>query len=56
MALPIKPENVERVTIAFPIHFLLGLYLCWLRVQSGSLLPGMLFHMLYNGALVCMFA
>lgn len=40
------------VTLALPIHFLLGLYLCWARVQWGSLLPCMLFHMLYNGAIV----
>ena len=42
------------VTLAFPIHLALGLYLGSLRARSGSLLPGMLFHMLYNTAVVCL--
>lgn len=40
------------VTAALPIHFGIGLYLCLLRERTGSLWPGMLLHMLYNGALV----
>ena len=40
------------VTAALPIHFGIGLYLCVLRERTGSLWPGMLLHMLYNGALV----
>lgn len=40
------------VTLAFPIHLGLGLYLCSLRARSGSLLPGMLFHALYNTAVI----
>jgi membrane protease YdiL (CAAX protease family) len=35
-----------------PIHVGLGLYLGWLRVRSGSLLPGMLLHFSYNAAVV----
>ena len=40
------------VTYAFPIHLAIGPYLCWLRQRSGSLLPGMMVHVLYNGSLV----
>lgn len=40
------------LTFAFPIHLGLGVYLCWLRARSGSLLPGMLFHALYNTAVI----
>jgi membrane protease YdiL (CAAX protease family) len=35
-----------------PIHLGLGLYLGWLRERAGSLLPGMLAHFAYNGAIV----
>ena len=35
-----------------PIHLALGLYLGWLRQRAGSLLPGMLMHFTYNGAIV----
>lgn len=35
-----------------PIHFGLGLYLGWLRMRSGSLLPCMLTHFAYNAAVV----
>lgn len=35
-----------------PIHLGIGLYLGWLRERSGSLLPCMLMHFLYNGTLV----
>jgi membrane protease YdiL (CAAX protease family) len=35
-----------------PVHLGLGLYLGWLRLRSGSLLPGMLMHFAYNGAIV----
>jgi membrane protease YdiL (CAAX protease family) len=37
---------------ALPLLFGIGLYLGWLRERSGSLLPGMLMHFCYNGALV----
>lgn len=37
-----------------PIHFGLGLYLGWLRRRAGSLLPGMLTHFAYNGAIVAL--
>lgn len=37
-----------------PIHFGLGLYLGWLRRRAGSLLPGMLTHFVYNGAVVAL--
>lgn len=40
------------VTAALPFHVGLGVWLCWLRERSGSLLPGMLAHGLYNGILV----
>ena len=39
-------------SLATPIHFSLGLYLGTLRERTGSLLPGMLFHALYNGGVV----
>jgi membrane protease YdiL (CAAX protease family) len=40
------------VTMGFPIHLGLGLYLCWLRARSQSLIPGMCLHALYNGTIV----
>jgi membrane protease YdiL (CAAX protease family) len=40
------------VTLGFPFHVGLGLYLGWLRLRSGSLLPGMLAHGLYNATIV----
>lgn len=40
------------VTPALPIHAGLGVYLCWLRWRSNSLLPGMLLHFAYNTTLV----
>lgn len=40
------------VTAALPIHAGLGVYLCWLRLRSSSLLPGMLLHFAYNTTLV----
>jgi membrane protease YdiL (CAAX protease family) len=40
------------VTPALPLHFGIGLYLGHVRSRSGSLLPGMLLHVLYNGTLV----
>jgi membrane protease YdiL (CAAX protease family) len=40
------------VTSAFMLHAGIGLYLGWLRHRSGSLYPGMLVHLLYNGTLV----
>ncbi|HUR28966.1 MAG TPA: type II CAAX endopeptidase family protein [Planctomycetota bacterium] len=40
------------VTMGFPIHLSLGLYLCWLRARSESLIPGMCLHALYNGTIV----
>jgi membrane protease YdiL (CAAX protease family) len=38
--------------LVLPIHFALGLYLGWLRLRAGTLLPGMLMHFVYNGTLV----
>ena len=35
-----------------PLHLALGVILGFLRERSGSLLPGMLLHYLYNGAIV----
>jgi len=40
------------VTMGFPIHLGLGLYLCWLRARSGSLIPGMFLHAFYNATIV----
>jgi len=42
-------HGVSTVT---PVHLLLGAYLGFLRLRSGSLFPGMLFHGLYNGSWV----
>ena len=36
------------VTIFLPIHVGLGFYLCWLRLRSSSLIPGIILHALYN--------
>lgn len=43
---------VHGAPAVLPIHLSLGLYLGWLRERSNSLLPCMLMHFLYNGALV----
>ena len=40
------------ITVGLPFHFFLGVYLGYLRDRSGSLLPCMLMHFLYNGSLV----
>ncbi len=40
------------VTVGFPFHLGLGLYLGYLRERSGSLYPGMLAHFAYNSTLV----
>lgn len=40
------------VTLAFPIHVGLGIYLCWLRWRAKSLLPGMMLHFAYNTSIV----
>lgn len=35
--------------VSFPVHFLLGVVLGVLRVQTGSLYPGMVLHFCHNG-------
>lgn len=40
------------ITIGLPFHIGLGIWLAFLRDRSGSLLPGMLAHMLYNAGIV----
>jgi len=40
------------VTLGFPFHLGIGLYLCWLRNRAESLVPGMVFHFLYNSIIV----
>jgi len=37
-----------------PVHLALGLHLGWLRERSGSLLPGMLAHLLFGAAMLQM--
>jgi len=37
------------VSAGLPFQIGIGIYLCWLRERSRSLLPGMLAHALYNG-------
>ena len=44
------------ISLASPIHLLLGLILGFLRLRTGSLYPGMLLHGLYNGALIVLAA
>ena len=43
---------VHMQPLVLPIHLGIGIYLGWLRQRSGSLLPGMLMHFTYNGAIV----
>lgn len=43
------------VSIGSPMHIALGVYLGFLRDRTGSLLPGMLVHFLYNAAVVLLF-
>ena len=38
--------------LGLPLQAGLGLYLCSLRARSGSIMPGILVHLGYNGALV----
>jgi len=40
------------ITLGFPLHIGIGIYLCFLRLRSASLVPGILLHVLYNGTLV----
>lgn len=40
------------ITIGLPFHIGLGIWLAFLRDRSGSLLPGMVAHMLYNAGIV----
>ena len=40
------------ISLATPLHIGLGGYLGFLRDRSGSLLPGMLLHLSYNGTIV----
>ena len=40
------------IGVGLPIQLAIGLYLCSLRDRCGSLLPGMMLHMVYNGTLV----
>ncbi len=40
------------VGLATPLHMGIGYYLGWLRVRSGSLVPGMILHAGYNGSLL----
>jgi membrane protease YdiL (CAAX protease family) len=40
------------ITIGLPFHIGLGIWLAFLRDRSGSLLPGMIAHMIYNAAIV----
>jgi len=39
-------------TLGLPCQFSLGLLLGWMRIRSGSLIPGMAMHGCYNGILV----
>jgi len=38
--------------VIFPTHFAMGLILGWLRMRTGSLLPGMILHGLWNAACI----
>jgi membrane protease YdiL (CAAX protease family) len=38
--------------VIFPTHFAIGLILGWLRMRSGSLLPGMILHAAWNAAVI----
>jgi membrane protease YdiL (CAAX protease family) len=40
------------ITLGFPLHAGIGMYLCSLRRRSGSLLPCMFLHIAYNAVLV----
>jgi membrane protease YdiL (CAAX protease family) len=44
--------TAHGITAGFLFHAFLGVYLCWLRVRSASLYPGMVNHFLYNSTLV----
>ncbi len=36
--------------VIFPTHFAMGLIFGWLRIRTGSLLPGMVLHAVWNAA------
>lgn len=38
--------------VIFPTHFAMGLIFGWLRMRTGSLLPGMLLHAAWNAAII----
>ncbi|MEM8882761.1 MAG: type II CAAX endopeptidase family protein [Planctomycetota bacterium] len=40
------------ITFGLPFHMFGGFYLGWLRLRSGSLLPCMLGHFVYNGVVI----
>ncbi|MCE9636899.1 MAG: CPBP family intramembrane metalloprotease [Planctomycetes bacterium] len=41
------------ITLGIPFHFGLGVWFTFLRRRSGSLVPGMIAHALYNAIIVC---
>jgi membrane protease YdiL (CAAX protease family) len=38
--------------VIFPTHFVMGLIFGWLRMRTGSLLPGMILHASWNAAII----
>jgi uncharacterized protein len=38
--------------VIFPTHFAMGLIFGWLRMRTGSLIPGMLLHASWNAAII----
>lgn len=43
---------LHLMPLIFPSHFVLGIVFGWLRLRSGSLLPGMIAHGLWNAWVV----
>jgi membrane protease YdiL (CAAX protease family) len=38
--------------VIFPTHFVMGLIFGWLRMRTGSLIPGMILHAAWNAAII----
>jgi membrane protease YdiL (CAAX protease family) len=38
--------------VIFPTHFAMGLIFGWLRLRTGSLIPGMILHAAWNAAII----
>ena len=43
---------LHLMPVIFPTHFAMGLIFGWLRMRTGSLIPGMILHAAWNAAII----